>query len=47
MANYILQINKSTYEVSVEKGSSLLRVIREQLRLTGTKYGCEILQCRA
>ena len=47
MANYTLQINESTYEVSVEKGTSLLWVIREHLGLTGTKYGCGIAQCGA
>lgn len=47
MANYILQINAKTYEVSVEKSTSLLWVIREHLGLTGTKYGCGIAQCGA
>lgn len=47
MANYTLQINKNTYEVNVEKGTSLLWVIREHLGFTGTKYGCGIAQCGA
>jgi isoquinoline 1-oxidoreductase alpha subunit len=47
MANYTLQINESTNEVNVEKGTSLLWGIREHLGLTGTKYGCGIAQCGA
>lgn len=45
MPNYTLDINNTIYEVQVEKGTSLLWVLREHLGLTGTKYGCGIAQC--
>ncbi|UWX54882.1 (2Fe-2S)-binding protein [Maribacter litopenaei] len=45
MASYTLQINGSSREVDVAPGTSLLRVLREHLGLTGTKYGCGIAQC--
>lgn len=47
MASYTLIVNTQTYNVEVEKGTSLLWVIREHLGLTGTKYGCGIAQCGA
>ncbi|WP_296705000.1 (2Fe-2S)-binding protein [Algoriphagus sp.] len=47
MASYTLNINDQTHKVEVEKGTSLLWVIREHLGLTGTKYGCGIAQCGA
>jgi len=47
MANYTLQINELTYEVSVEKGTSLLWGDSRAFGLTGTKYGCGIAQCGA
>ncbi|RAI88481.1 (2Fe-2S)-binding protein [Algoriphagus yeomjeoni] len=47
MAAYKLEINNQTHDVNVEKGTSLLWVLREHLGLTGTKYGCGIAQCGA
>ena len=41
-----LTIN-GTHEVDAEPDTPLLWVIREQLGLTGTKYGCGIAQCGA
>jgi isoquinoline 1-oxidoreductase subunit alpha len=40
-----LNINGKTYDVQVEDGTPLLWVIREQVGLTGTKYGCGIAAC--
>ena len=40
-----LKIYGETVSVDVEEDTPLLWVIREQLRLTGTKYGCGIAQC--
>jgi isoquinoline 1-oxidoreductase subunit alpha len=40
-----LNVNGRSYEVDVEPGTPLLWVIREQIGLTGTKYGCGIAQC--
>lgn len=42
-----LTINGKTVEVAVEDDTPLLWVIREQVGLTGTKYGCGIAQCGA
>jgi isoquinoline 1-oxidoreductase alpha subunit len=42
-----LNINGKVYDVKVEADTPLLWVIREQVGLTGTKYGCGIAQCGA
>ena len=42
-----LNINGTTRDVLVEEDTPLLWVIREQVGLTGTKYGCGIAQCGA
>ena len=42
-----LNINGKIRDVQVESGTPLLWVIREQVGLTGTKYGCGIAQCGA
>ena len=42
-----LNINGTTREVEAEADTPLLWVIREQIGLTGTKYGCGIAQCGA
>jgi len=42
-----LNINGSIRDVEVEADTPLLWVIREQVGLTGTKYGCGIAQCGA
>ena len=42
-----LTINGKKFEVDVEGDTPLLWVIREQVGLTGTKYGCGIAQCGA
>jgi isoquinoline 1-oxidoreductase alpha subunit len=45
MAN--LTINGKTIDVDVEPDTPLLWAIRENIGLTGTKYGCGIAQCGA
>jgi isoquinoline 1-oxidoreductase alpha subunit len=40
-----LTINGKTSEVNVDPSMPLLWVIREQVGLTGTKYGCGVAQC--
>ena len=47
MAKYNLNINQKTYEVEAEPQTPLLWVIRDEVGLTGTKYGCGIAQCGA
>jgi len=42
-----LEINEIKYEVDVPPDVPLLWVIREHLKLTGTKYGCGIAMCGA
>jgi isoquinoline 1-oxidoreductase alpha subunit len=42
-----LQVNGRRWEVEVSPDTPLLWVIRENLGLTGTKYGCGISQCGA
>ncbi len=42
-----LNINGTPYQVDVEPNTPLLWVIREQVGLTGTKYGCGIGRCGA
>lgn len=47
MAQYKLQINGRTYQADVEPDTPLLWVLRDNLGLVGTKYGCGIAQCGA
>ena len=42
-----LNINGKVHDVQVEDSTPLLWVIREQVGLTGTKYGCGVAQCGA
>ena len=42
-----LTINGKAYDVDVEDDTPLLWAIRENVGLTGTKYGCGIAQCGA
>jgi len=42
-----LIINGQTYDIDVEPDTPLLWVIRENVGMTGTKYGCGIAQCGA
>jgi isoquinoline 1-oxidoreductase alpha subunit len=42
-----LNVNGQTRDFDAEPETPLLWVLREQLALTGTKYGCGIAQCGA
>jgi isoquinoline 1-oxidoreductase subunit alpha len=42
-----LQINGRPYEVESDGDTPLLWVIRDELGMTGTKYGCGLAQCGA
>ena len=42
-----LHVNGQIRDVDVEPDTPLLWVLREQLAMTGTKYGCGIAQCGA
>jgi isoquinoline 1-oxidoreductase alpha subunit len=43
----LLEINGKKYEVDIPSDVPLLWVIRERLRLTGTKFGCGVAMCGA
>ena len=43
----VLNVNGKVREFEAEEDTPLLWVIREQLGLTGTKYGCGVAQCGA
>ena len=47
MAKFTLSINQQDYEVDADPQTPLLWVIRDEVGLTGTKYGCGIAQCGA
>jgi aerobic-type carbon monoxide dehydrogenase small subunit (CoxS/CutS family) len=47
MATIRLSINGQSYSVDADPQTSLLTVLREQLDLTGSKYGCGEGQCGA
>ncbi len=42
-----LRINQKAYQVEAEADTPLLWVIRDNLGMTGTKYGCGLAQCGA
>jgi aerobic-type carbon monoxide dehydrogenase small subunit (CoxS/CutS family) len=44
---YTLRVNGATHEVQAEPTDTLLSVLREDLGLTGSKYGCGEGQCGA
>jgi isoquinoline 1-oxidoreductase subunit alpha len=47
MAQYKLQINGHVHTVDVDADTPLLWVLRDNLGMLGTKYGCGIAQCGA
>jgi len=47
METYRLTVNGQPKEVTVNSGTPLLWVLRDELKMTGTKYGCGIAACGA
>ena len=47
MTTYQLSVNGERREVDVDPSTPLLWVLREELKMTGTKYGCGISACGA
>ena len=47
METYKLTVNGYPKDVTVDPGTPLLWVLREDLKMTGTKYGCGIAACGA
>lgn len=43
----VLRVNGAQREVDVPANTPLLWVLRDELKLTGTKYGCGVAQCGA
>ena len=47
MALFKISVNGKNHEVDVDPDTPILWVLRDNLRLVGTKYGCGIAQCGA
>lgn len=47
MANFTINVNKKSVQVDVSPDMPLLWVLRDHLKLVGTKFGCGIAQCGA
>jgi isoquinoline 1-oxidoreductase subunit alpha len=47
MTTYRLNVNGQRLEVSADPSTPLLWVLREEFKMTGTKYGCGIAACGA
>ena len=47
MAKYNLSVNNKVMTVEADEDTPLLWVLRDNLNLVGTKYGCGIAQCGA
>jgi len=47
METYKLTVDGRQKEVTVDPGTPLLWVLRDDLKMTGTKYGCGIAACGA
>lgn len=47
MASFSINVNNQVHQVDVVPDTPLLWVLRDNLELTGTKFGCGIAQCGA
>lgn len=47
MPNYSVKVNGKSLTVNVDSDTPLLWVLRDELNLVGTKFGCGIAQCGA
>ena len=47
MASYTIKVNDELRKVDVQSDTPLLWVLRNELKLKGTKFGCGIAQCGA
>ncbi|MEM6734897.1 MAG: (2Fe-2S)-binding protein [Bacteroidota bacterium] len=45
MATFSINVNGKEHQVDVEPDTPILWVLRDNLKLVGTKYGCGIAQC--
>ncbi|PIX35839.1 MAG: xanthine dehydrogenase, partial [Bacteroidetes bacterium CG_4_8_14_3_um_filter_31_14] len=42
-----INVNNNDYELAIKAGTTLLELLREELKLTGTKRGCDMGDCGA
>ena len=47
MAKFELNVNGKNHQIDVDPSTPILWVLRDNLNLVGTKYGCGIAQCGA
>ena len=47
MAQFNLKVNGEKYQLDIDPQTPILWVLRDHLKLVGTKYGCGIAQCGA
>jgi len=47
MAQFTINLNGKSTQVDVSPDTPLLWVLRDHLQMTGTKFGCGIMQCGA
>ncbi len=47
MASFSLKVNGTSHSVDVLPDTPLLWVLRDNLKMTGTKFGCGVAQCGA
>jgi isoquinoline 1-oxidoreductase alpha subunit len=47
MAQYTIKINQKTHQIEVASDTPVLWVLRDHIKLLGTKFGCGIGQCGA
>ena len=47
MPRYVLRVNGKDREIDAEPGDNLLSILRDDLGLTGSRYGCGEGQCGA
>jgi isoquinoline 1-oxidoreductase alpha subunit len=45
--SFTLEVNGNVYTIDVEPDTPLLWVLRDSIKITGTKYGCGIAACGA
>lgn len=47
MAIFSIEVNRKNYKIEADPDTPVLWVLRDHLKLVGTKYGCGIAQCGA
>lgn len=47
MATFVLNVNGEQHTVNLDADTPILWVLRDHLKLVGTKYGCGMAQCGA